>query len=133
MQFARAFSGILRWFLLALIIVQFFVLLYKDISMLTLWAFIEYCQLISFLPLMRSRYVPWLYEIYRPFLFSHLIFSNDVLTEEKMETQTYRSFSYQVYSLSDQQLLQSIRYIGVIFFIILVLQVLAICMSTFVG
>ena len=82
---------------------------------------------------MRSRYVPWLYEIYRPFLFSHLIFSNDVLTEEKMETQTYRSFSYQVYSLSDQQLLQSIRYIGVIFFVILVLQVLAICMSTFVG
>ena len=86
MQFSRAFSAILRWFLIALIVFQFLVLLYKDISMLTLWAFIEYCQLISFLPLMRSRYVPWLYEMYRPFLFSHLIFSYDELTEEKMET-----------------------------------------------
>ena len=76
MAYFRMFGGFLRWLLVILIVCQFLLLLYKDMSLLTLWAFIEYCQLVSFLPLMRSRYVPWLYEAYRPFLFSHLIFDN---------------------------------------------------------
>ena len=98
----RIFSGFLRWFLVALIIAQFIILLYKDLSLLTLWAFIEYCQLISFLPLMRSLYVPWLYEVYRPFLFSHMIFNNNELTDKEIETKTFRSFSFKVYGISDQ-------------------------------
>ena len=46
--------------------------------------------------------MPWLYEVYRPFLFSHLIFDNDELSQAKIDDKTYRSFSFEVYGLSDQ-------------------------------
>jgi len=74
MEGMRSFSKYLKYFLWVIVVVQFIALIYKEASVLTFWIFIEYAQLISYLPLMKSRYVPWLYEVYQPFLGSHLIF-----------------------------------------------------------
>ena len=79
MEFMNKLGKFLFWLLICIVIFQFIILEYDEVSLLIFWEFIAYGQLISYLPLMRSLYVPWLYEVYRPFLISHLICSQEKL------------------------------------------------------
>ena len=60
--------------LAVLLALQLIILMYKNVGLLTFWTLLEYAQLVAFLPLQTARCVPFVYEAFRPFLMSHLIF-----------------------------------------------------------
>jgi len=73
MQTVISFSKFFMVIILLFIVLQLVLLIYKKVGFLTFWVLIDYAQLIAFLPLFTSRCVPYIYEAFRPFLFSHLI------------------------------------------------------------
>ena len=73
MQTVISFSKFFMVIILLFIVLQLVLLIYKKVGFLTFWVLIDYAQLIAFLPLFTSRCVPYIYEAFRPFLFSHFI------------------------------------------------------------
>jgi len=75
METVVVFSTVFEITMVVMIVIQLFILIFKDVGLLTFWTLIDYAQLIAFLPLQTSRFVPWVYEAFRPFLLSHLIYT----------------------------------------------------------
>lgn len=68
--------GIVVYILLFVyLIAHFVVYLIKHINLFTFWTFIEYSQLVAYLPLLSARYVPYLYDSFKTFLMTHCLFS----------------------------------------------------------
>jgi hypothetical protein len=70
----------LYYVMIAIIVIQFFMLLFRNVGFLPLWTLIEYMQLIAYMPIYNFKLIPYLYDIFKPFLVSHLIlFDNNFL------------------------------------------------------
>jgi hypothetical protein len=56
-------------------------------------------QLVAFLPLYNFRLIPYLYDVFKPFLISHLILTNEVYIMEDMEYE-YPNINYDYFGVS---------------------------------
>ena len=79
--------------------------------MLHVWIFIEYLQLLSFMPITNFSLIPYLYDAFRPSLVSHAIFLDDTPLIDGLDDD-YFDIYYRNYWISNGKLYQS-------FFIIL--------------
>jgi hypothetical protein len=77
MSFYRGLSIYLYYIMIAIIVLQFFILLFRNVTFLPLWTLIEYMQLIAFMPLYNFKLIPYLYDAYKPMLVGHLILFDD--------------------------------------------------------
>ena len=77
MIFFRNTAVALYYVMIALIVIQFFVLFFRNVGLLPLWVLLEYMQLIAFMPLYNFKLIPYLYDTFKPFLVAHLILFND--------------------------------------------------------
>lgn len=77
MQFMRNTAVTLYYVMMAIVVLQFFILFFRNVGFLPLWVLIEYMQLIAFMPLYNFKLIPYLYELFKPFLISHLILFNN--------------------------------------------------------
>ena len=68
------FASVFFVIILIFVLLQVILLFYKNVGLLTFWMLFDYAQLIAYLPLQTARCVPFVYEAFRPFLMSHLIF-----------------------------------------------------------
>ena len=105
------------WALIGLIAAQFVLLVWRGVGLQTGWVLIEYLQLVSFMPIYNFRFIPYLYDAFKPALVSHLIIFD--------ETPIYRGFdddyfnkNYRNYWLSIGRLSQAF------FFYVLILAVI---------
>lgn len=69
----RTISGYLYYVMIGIIAIQFIMLFFRNVGFLPLWTLIEYMQLIAFMPIYNFKLIPYLYDIFKPFLVSHLI------------------------------------------------------------
>lgn len=107
MQFMRSTSIALYYVMIAIVVVQFFILFFKNVGFLPLWTLIEYMQLIAFMPLYNFKLIPYLYDLFKPFLISHLIlFDNSILYQEMDDD--YFNINYEYYWLPISKLIQSL-------------------------
>lgn len=65
--------------MIALVIATFLALFLRNVGLLPVWILIEYMQLIAFMPIYNFKLIPYLYDIFKPFLVSHLILFNTSL------------------------------------------------------
>jgi hypothetical protein len=93
-------------------------LTFRGVSGIGFFSFLEYAQLISFTPLLTARYNPELYEIFKTFLWSNLIF-NRKLTYFNPNS-SYQSENAKFYGLSNWQIIESNIIWGALFVIILI-------------
>ena len=63
--------------MIVIIVFQFFLLLFRNLSFLPLWTLVEYMQLIAFMPLYNFKLIPYLYDPFKPILVCHIILFND--------------------------------------------------------
>lgn len=100
----RTISGYLFYVMIAIVAIQFFMLLVRNVGFLPLWTLIEYMQLIAFMPIYNFKLIPYLYDIFKPFLVAHLILFEKSLIEFNMDDQ-YFNHNYVYYDLPVSKLL----------------------------
>ena len=84
------------WIIIAIIVGQFIGLSLRKVSLLPVWIFVEYLQLIAFMPVYNFRLMPFLYDAFKPALVAHF-----VLWESEPEPDTYFfNENYRNYGLS---------------------------------
>ena len=116
-------AGLILWYVMVLVICsQFFLLMYKRVGFLPLWILIEYMQLISFIPAYNFRLIPYLYDMFKPFLISHLILFDDYVIYDEMSTDFF-NINYEHYELAVSKLLQSFVNISILFAIVIILHI----------
>ena len=123
MNYMRQFAVKTYYYLISFIAFQFFVLFFKNLSLLPLYTIIEYMQLASYLPLLNYRLIPYLYDAFKPFLVSHLVLTNDAYVLKEMEDQHF-NINYDYYWLNIAKMGQAIMLVGVGFAIIVSLHFL---------
>lgn len=107
MQYMRNTAVILYYVMIAIVVIQFFLLFFKNAGFLPLWTLLEYMQLIAFMPLYNFKLIPYLYDLFKPFLISHLILFNNSLFFTEMDDD-YFNINYEYYTLSVAKLIQSL-------------------------
>lgn len=105
---------------LALMVGQVILLALRNVSLFSFWKFIDYAQLVAYLPLFSSRYIPYIYESYKTFMMTHLVFTRTTLKPETGET--YMSPSYQFYGFNDDHLMWVMIAYGIVFVLILIVH-----------
>ena len=123
MIYMRDFAVKCYWYLLGVIIFQFFMLYFRDIGFLPLWTLIEYMQLCAFIPLYNFRLIPYLYDTFKPFLVSHLVLTNDAKVLTEMEGD-YFNINYDYFGLNIAKLGQALALITALGGIIIVINVI---------
>lgn len=98
MQFMRKTAVALYYVMIAIVLLQFFLLFFKNVGLLPLWTLLEYMQLIAFMPLYNFKLIPYLYDTFKPFLVSHLILFNDSMFFADLSTD-YFNINYEYYWL----------------------------------
>ena len=116
MKFMTVLAEITYWLLLLFLVCQFVLLICKKSGLFTFWTFIEYAQLVSYMPLLSARYLPYLYESFKTFLVSHLIFARGTIYPNA--NKDYFSKSYYFYGLDNSKLIQSLTLYSILFFCI---------------
>lgn len=104
MQYMRDTAIILYYVMIAIVVIQFFLLFFKNAGFLPLWTLLEYMQLIAFMPLYNFKLIPYLYDLFKPFLISHLILFNNSLFFSEMDDD-YFNINYEYYTLSVAKLI----------------------------
>ena len=108
MYFYREFIGrYFSWLMTIWVVLQALVLFYSGLGLFSFWMFIEYLQLISYIPLLNLRLLPYLYDAFRPFLLSHGILFNYWPLEDELNF-NYLNKNCEYYKLSVSDLFQSI-------------------------
>ena len=113
MQFMRDTSVALYYVMIAIIVLQFFILFFKNVGFLPLWTLLEYMQLIAFMPLYNFKLIPYLYDLFKPFLISHLILFDDSMLYQEM-SDDYFNINYEYYWLPISKLIQSLMNICIL-------------------
>ena len=108
--------------MIAIIILQFFILFFRNVGFLPLWTLLEYMQLIAFMPLYNFKLIPYLYDAFKPFLISHLILFNDVVLYEEL-SDDYFNINYEYYWLPISKLIQSLLNIVILLIIVALVNV----------
>lgn len=100
------YAEIFLYIFISLVFFQVLLLLYKNVGLLTFWIFFDYAQLIAYLPLTSSRCPPWVYEAFRPFLATHMLFKypGDPGLENLVHDE-YLNLSFRAYSIKQEELL----------------------------
>lgn len=104
MIFYRNLAVALYYVMIAIIVVQFFILLARNVSFLPLWTLIEYMQLIAFMPLYNFKLIPYLYDAFKPMLVGHIILFNDSMLYKEM-SDDYFNINYEYYWLPVSKLI----------------------------
>ena len=115
----RNVAKTMYWVLSSIIIIQFIVLSIRGVGLLPVWVFIEYLQLVGFMPIYNFRLIPYLYDAFKPSLVAHMIIFDDTPFIEDMDEEFFNK-NYENYWLSVGKLFQSF------FFVCLFLAVLVI-------
>lgn len=87
------------WGLIGLVLVQFVLLLSRQVGLLPVWVLIEYLQLVAFMPVYNFRLIPYLYDAFKPALISHLIIFDKTPFLPKLDTEFF-NLNYKYYKLS---------------------------------
>jgi hypothetical protein len=124
----RNTSITLYYVMIAIVVVQFFILFFKNVGFLPLWTLIEYMQLIAFMPLYNFKLIPYLYDLFKPFLISHLIlFDNSILYQEMNDD--YFNINYEYYWLPISKLIQSLMNICILALVVGLVNVVIYALS----
>jgi hypothetical protein len=100
-------TGYLYWVMIFIIAIQFVMLFFRNVGFLPLWTLIEYMQLIAFMPIYNFKMIPYLYDIFKPFLVAHLIlFDRSIFFTELSDD--FFNYNYRYYNLPVAKLLQSL-------------------------
>lgn len=100
----RSIAGYLFYVMILIVAVQFFMLLARNVGFLPLWTLIEYMQLIAFMPIYNFKLIPYLYDIFKPFLVAHLIVFEESLISFELDGQFF-NHNYVYYDLPVSKLL----------------------------
>ena len=106
----RSVAKNMYWVLIAVIVVQFIMLSIRGVGLLPVWVFIEYLQLVGFMPIYNFRLIPYLYDAFKPSLVAHMIIFDDTPFIEDMDTE-YFNKNYENYWLSVGKLFQSFFFV----------------------
>jgi len=108
MKTMRRISANSYWVLIAIILIQFALLLVRQVGLLTLWILIEYLQLVAFMPIYNFRLIPYLYDAFKPTLVAHMIiFDEWPFWENFVFDNDYFNENYKNYWLSIGRLFQA--------------------------
>jgi hypothetical protein len=77
------------------------------VGFLPLWTLIEYMQLCAFIPLYNFKMIPYLYDMFKPFLVSHLVLSNEAYVLKEFEADFF-NLNYDYYALNIAKLGQAL-------------------------
>lgn len=107
MQYFRQFAVKCYWYLCGIVIIQYIFLFVRNVGFLPVWTLIEYMQLCAFIPLYNFRMIPYLYDMFKPFLVSHLVLSNEAYVLKEFEDD-YFNLNYDYYGLNIAKLGQAL-------------------------
>jgi len=119
----RSIAKNMYWGLIGLIGCQFIMLLARRTGLFPVWIFIEYLQLVAFMPIYNFRLIPYLYDAFKPALVSHLILFERTPLYDALDND-YFNDNYEFYWLSVGKLFQAFFWGGVILVIILILNLI---------
>lgn len=128
MIYYRNLAVSLYYVMIVLIILQFFILLFRNVTLLPLWTLIEYMQLIAFMPLYNFKLIPYLYDAFKPMLVGHIILFNDSFLYQEL-SDDYFNINYEYYWLPISKLIQSLMNIMILFLVLLLVNVVLFVMS----
>ena len=128
MTFYRSLAVALYYVMIAIIVVQFFVLMWRKVTFLPLWTLIEYMQLIAFMPLYNFKLIPYLYDAFKPMLVGHIILFNDSLMYKEL-SDDYFNINYEYYWLPISKLIQSLMNILILFVVMIVANIVLFVLS----
>merc|ERR1719498_1343440 len=95
----RRISRNMYWVVIGLILLQFLLLVWRKVGLLPLWILIEYMQLVAFMPIYNFRLIPYLYDVFKPALVSHMIIFDETPYYDKLD-KDYFNDNYEYYWLS---------------------------------
>ena len=107
MIYFRTFAVKCYWYLCGIVLFQFVFLFLRNVGFLPLWTLVEYMQLCAFIPLYNFRMIPYLYDMFKPFLVSHLVLSNEAYVLKEFEND-YFNMNYDYYGLNIAKLGQAL-------------------------
>jgi small-conductance mechanosensitive channel len=99
MQLYRRIAQNMYWVLIGLILVQFLLLIWRGVGLQPVWVLIEYLQLVSFMPIYNFRFIPYLYDAFKPALVSHMIIFDETPIYNDLDDD-YFNKNYKNYWLS---------------------------------
>lgn len=123
MMLYRRIAENMYWVLIGLIVVQFLLLLWRGVGLQPVWVLIEYLQLVSFMPIYNFRFIPYLYDAFKPALVSHMIIFDETPLYDELD-QDFFNKNYKNYWLSVGRLLQAFFFYCVFLFIIVVFNII---------
>jgi len=104
MIYWRSTASKLYYVMIAIVLLQFLMLFFRNVGFLPLWTLLEYMQLIAFMPIYNFKLIPYLYDAFKPFLVAHLIlFDNSVFYKGMADE--YFNVNYLHYDLSVAKLI----------------------------
>lgn len=128
MKFMRNVAIYLYYVMILIVLVQFIALFFRNVGFLPLWILIEYMQLVAFMPLYNFKLIPYLYDIFKPFLISHLILFDDSILYKEM-SDDYFNINYQYYWLPVSKLIQSLMNILILLVVIGIANIIMLILS----
>jgi len=127
-MFYRNMAITLYYVMIGIIVLQFFAILFRNVTFLPLWTLIEYMQLIAFMPLYNFKLIPYLYDAFKPMLVGHIILFNDSLLYKEM-SDDYFNINYEYYWLPISKLIQSLMNILILFVLMILVNITLFIMS----
>jgi len=115
----RTIAKNMYWVLISIIVLQFILLTLRKVGLLPVWVFIEYLQLVGFMPIYNFRLIPYLYDAFKPSLVSHMIIFDETPGLPEMDKE-YFNDNYEYYWLSTGRMAQSFAFIILFLIIILI-------------
>lgn len=120
----------LYYVMIAIVLVQLILLFFRDVGLLPLWTLIEYMQLIAFMPLYSFRLIPYLYDLFKPFLISHLILFDESMLYSEM-SDDYFNINYENYWLPVSKLIQSLFHFLFLLAVLVFINIVLVLLSSF--
>lgn len=121
MKLYRRIAANMYWVMIALIISQFIALWCRGVGFQPVWVLLEYLQLVSFMPIYNFRFIPYLYDAFKPALVSHLIIFDETPFYTALDDDFFNK-NYENYWLSVGRLFQAFFFYIVILIIILIIN-----------
>lgn len=122
MALYRRIASNMYWVMIALILTQFVTLWVRGVGFQPVWVLIEYLQLVSFMPIYNFRFIPYLYDAFKPGLVSHFIIFDETPFYSALDDD-YFNKNYRNYWLSVGRLLQAFAFYIIILVVIIILNV----------
>ena len=104
MKTMRSIARNTYWVLIGMIVAQIVLLSVRGVDLLLVWIFIEYLQLISFMPISNFNLIPYLYDAFRPSLVTHAILLDDTPLIDDGLDNDYFDIYFENYWLSNGKL-----------------------------